>query len=400
MLRGKTIVLGITGGIAAYKSAELVSALRKKGAEIICIMTAAACEFITPLTLSTLSGNPVYKEMFAERAVPEVEHIALADRAELFIIAPATANIIGKIASGIADDILTASVMATTAPVLIAPAMNVHMYQNPTVQDNIRRMQANGYCIVEPEEGFLACGYEGKGRLAGIDKIIDQAEILLNKEKPLKGKKVLVTAGPTCEPIDPVRYITNHSSGKMGYALAKWAFLLGAETTLISGPTSERILDGIELIKIDTALEMKDNVFKHFEQSDIIIKAAAVADYRPKHVQGDKIKKKPGDLLLELERNPDILAELGKVKGRRVLVGFAAETRDVLPNAQEKIINKNLDFIVANDLTVPGAGFGTDTNIVTLLFADGKIKDFPLLSKEQAAKEILLEALAIYTNRK
>lgn len=395
MFEGKNIIVGISGGIAAYKSADIVSRLKKRGADVFCVMTDAAKEFITPLTLRTISQNPVFFDMFTEKRLTNVEHIGLADKADLFIIAPATANIIGKISCGIADDLLTTTVMATRAPVLLAPAMNVNMYLNPIVQENIERLSRLGYSFVEPEEGILACGYEGKGRLADPEIILDMAELLLQKDKPLTGKKVLITAGPTNEPLDPVRFITNHSSGKMGFALARQARLLGGDVTLVSGPVNNQVPCGIKLINIQTALEMREAVLAHFADCDIVIKAAAVADYRPKHRADDKIKKQSGDLSLELERNPDILAELGQNKRQQVLVGFAAETRDVLKYAVEKVRKKRLDFIVANDLTKPGAGFAGDTNIVTLIFADGEIKELPQMSKDETAREIIKSAISL-----
>lgn len=398
MFRGKNIVLGITGGIAAYKTADIVSRLKKKGAEVTCIMTDSAREFITPLTLRTISQNPVYYNMFSETRLANVEHIALADKADLFMIVPATANVIGKVSCGIADDLLTTTIMATKAPVLFAPAMNVNMYMNPIVQENIERLKRAGYYFVEPEVGLLACGYEGKGRLAEPDTIIDAAEELVVREKPLKNKKVLVTAGPTCEAIDPVRYISNHSTGKMGFALARQACLLGAEVILVSGPVNCRI-NGVTLVNVQTAVEMREAVLEHFTGCDIVIKAAAVADYRPKHKASDKIKKQPGDMFLELERNPDILAELGQKKEKRVLIGFAAETKELLKYASGKVKAKNLDFIVANDLTRPGAGFAGDTNIVTLIFADGSLKELPLLSKDETAREILREAFQLLRDK-
>lgn len=399
MFKNKNVVLGISGGIAAYKCAELVRLLVKRGAAVYCVLTRSAQEFITPLTLRTLSQNPVFYDMFTEQRLSNVEHIALADRADLFIVAPATANLLGKVANGIADDLLTTSLMATRAPVLFAPAMNVNMYENPIVQDNIRKLQGLGYNFAEPEEGDLACGYQGRGRLAEIEVIMALAEELLAAEKPLMGRKVLVSAGPTREPFDPVRYISNYSTGKMGYALARQARLLGAQVTLVSGPTYLSKPPGVNLIQIETALQMRDAFMRCYAEADIIIKAAAVADYRPKLKAKDKIKKKDGDLSLELERNPDILAELGQQKGERVLIGFAAETQDVLANATEKIRKKNLDFIAANDLTQPGAGFGCDTNVVNLLFANGERQELSQMSKEEVAREILLAAAKILEQR-
>ena len=400
MFKDKNIVVGVTGGIAAYKSAELVSRLRKKGAQVYCVMTRSAQEFITPLTLRTLSQNPVFTEMFAEPRLWNVEHIGLADRADLFMVVPATANLLGKVCHGIADDLLTTAVMATRAPVLIAPAMNVHMYENPVTQANIKRLKELGYFFVEPECGDLACGYEGRGRLADLAVIMERAEELLVQDKPLCGMKALVTAGPTREALDPVRFLTNHSSGKMGYALAKQARLLGADVVLVSGPTGLRPFSGVRIVNVNSAREMYEAVWQHYEESDIVIKAAAVADYRPKTTAVDKIKKQDGELCIELERNPDILAELGKKKGSKILVGFAAETQDILSQAAEKIKKKNLDFIVANDITKAGAGFAYDTNIVTLLYPDGEMKKLPEMTKEEAALLILQEIVTIIKGRR
>ncbi len=395
MFKDKTIVVGVTGGIAAYKAAELVSRLRKAGAQVICVMTKAAENFITPLTLQTLSQNPVYSDLFARPLKWNVEHIAVADQADLFIIAPATANVLGKVCHGIADDFLTTTIMATKALVLFAPAMNVNMYANPVTKANIKRLRELGYHFVEPATGMLACGYEGQGRLAEIDDILEAAEYLLVQDKPLLGQKVLVTAGPTMEALDPVRYITNHSSGKMGFAVAKQAKLLGAEVTLISGPTNLKPFSGIRLVRVKSARDMEKAVLEHYTDAQIVIKAAAVADYRPKHISSQKIKKQDGDLFLELERNPDILAILGQNKGDRILVGFAAETEEVLANAVSKMRRKNLDMIVANDLTRSGAGFNSDTNIVTILKADGSTRKLALMSKAEVAREILDEVIKI-----
>lgn len=395
MFKDKTIVVGITGGIAAYKSADLVSQLKKAGAQVICIMTKSAEEFITPLTLRTLSQHPVYTELFAEPIKWNVEHIAVADCADLFLVVPATANILGKVCHGIADDFLSTTIMATKAPVLFAPAMNVNMFENPVTQSNIQRLKELGYHFVEPGTGFLACGYEGKGRLAEQDDILDTAEYLLSQDRSLSGLNILLTAGPTQEALDPVRYITNHSTGKMGYALAKQARLMGAEVTLISGPTNLKAFAGVEVIRVNSAREMHQAVLNHYSQAQVVIKAAAVADYRPKVTSNQKIKKKDDDLLLELERNPDILAQLGQDKGSRLLIGFAAETNEVLENAAHKVAKKNLDMIVANDLTEPGAGFACDTNIVTLLFANGSTRKITQLSKDEVAREILGEIIKL-----
>lgn len=391
MLAGKTIVLGITGSIAAYKAAEIVSRLKKKQAKVKVIMTRAATEFITPLTLQTLSQNPVAVEQFAEPKNWEVEHISLAEQGDIFLLAPASANLLGKLAAGIADDLLTTTIMATTAPVVIAPAMNVKMYENFITQGNIKKLSDLGYYFIEPAFGRLACGYEGKGRLAEIDTIIEAVEKIVLRQEDLAGKKIIVTAGPTREPIDPVRFLSNHSTGKMGYALAEAAAQRGAEVILVSGPTFLPVPPKVKMIKVQTAREMRDAVFTHLPDSQIIIKAAAVADFRPKMVFEQKVKKGSDSQRweIELERNPDILYELGQNKGKRILVGFAAETQDLISNALAKISKKNLDFIVANDLTLEGAGFGTDTNVVKIITKNGEVEELPQMTKYDLAHRIL-----------
>lgn len=394
-LENKNIVLGIAGGIAAYKSAELVRKLIKKGAHVNCIMTEAAQKFVTPLTFRTLSNNPVLTEMFGEPRQWNVEHIGIADLADLFMVVPATANILGKVCHGIADDFLSTSIMATKAPVLFAPAMNVNMYNNCVTQKNINELTRFGYHIVSPASGDLACGYQGEGRLAELDDIVDMAEYLVVQDKPLQDMKFVVTAGPTREALDPVRYITNHSSGKMGYSIAKIACILGAKVTLISGPTTERPFSGVNCIRVESAREMCEAVLNEAKDSHVVVKCAAVADYRPKVISQEKIKKKDEDLVLELERNPDILALLGEDKGQRILVGFAAETSNVLQYAAEKARRKNLDLMVANDLTREGAGFACDTNIVSLIYPNGDIKNLSLMRKEEAALEIIREIIRI-----
>lgn len=396
MFKNKCVVIGVTGGIAAFKAAELVSMLKKQGADVHVILTAGAQKFVTPLTLQTLSRNPVIVDMFDEPKTWEVQHIALADKADLFMIIPATANFLGKVANGIADDMLTTTVMATKGPVLIAPAMNVNMYSNPIVQENIAKLRKLGYYFVEPDEGMLACGYEGKGRLAGLDRVIAKAHETLNTKKDLLGKKVLVTAGGTREAIDPVRYISNHSSGKMGYAIAQCAVARGAEVYLVSGPTALDKPSKVNFIAIESALEMYNEVHKLFPEMDIVIKAAAVADYKPKIVAEKKIKKLNEELTIELEKNPDILLSLGKIKSTQVLVGFAAETNDLVTNAKDKIKRKNLDFIVANDVTQAGAGFGTDTNIIKIIYPNGNILDLPIMTKKEVANIILDKASNIF----
>jgi phosphopantothenoylcysteine decarboxylase/phosphopantothenate--cysteine ligase len=389
VLAGKNVVIGVTGGIAAYKAVEIVSLLKKAGACVHVIMTQSAAEFVTPLTFREMSGNPVAVSMWDEPKQWHVAHIALATLADILVIAPATANIIGKIANGIADDMLSTTVMATQAPVLLAPAMNTHMYQNPVVQNNLSKLASFGYYFVDPESGLLACGTEGPGRLAAPGRIVEEIAAVLSAREILKDKKVLITAGGTREPIDPVRFVGNRSSGKMGYAIAKAAAEMGANVVLVSGPVSLPTPPGVRRIDIETAAAMRDAVLSEYDDTDIVIKAAAVADYRPKQPAGQKIKKTEDSLVLELEKNPDILSELGQHKQKQFLVGFAAETQDLLLHAQEKLSRKNLDMIVANDVTLPGAGFNTDTNIVKLIFRDGQIEDLPLMSKDEAARVIL-----------
>jgi phosphopantothenoylcysteine decarboxylase/phosphopantothenate--cysteine ligase len=388
MLKGRKIVLGVTGGIAAYKAAELVRELVKAQAEVHVVMTRNAQAFITPLTFQTLSGNPVTTELFNLIAESEIGHIALADRAEVLVIAPATANIIGKIAAGIADDMLTTIVMATQAPVLLAPAMNVHMWENPICQENIQSLRSRGYHFIDPEAGELACGYEGIGRLAEIPVIVEEIRALLSP-KDFSGEKILVTAGPTEESIDPVRFLSNRSSGKMGFALARAARRRGAEVTLISGPTALPVPPQMRSIAVRSAAQMREAVFNHLESASILIMAAAVSDYRPKQKAPEKIKKSKLETVLELELNPDILAEAGKKKNSRILVGFAAETENLLQSTREKLEKKNLDLIVANDVTLPGAGFKADTNIVKIMDRSGKVEELPLMTKEDLADRIL-----------
>ncbi|HJV35320.1 bifunctional phosphopantothenoylcysteine decarboxylase/phosphopantothenate--cysteine ligase CoaBC [Geomonas sp.] len=388
MLKGKVIVLGVTGGIAVYKAVELLRLLTKAGAQVHVVMTRAAIEFVAPLTFQTLSGNPVHLELFNLISEQEIGHISLAERADLFLIAPATANFVGKVAAGLADDLLTTTVMATKAPVLIAPAMNVNMYHNPIYQENEERLKRHGYLFVPPACGMLACGYEGEGKLPDPTVILEEAIAALTPKR-LSGRRVLVTAGPTLEEIDPVRYISNHSSGKMGYAIARQARLRGAEVTLVTGPTALSVPCGVKVIRVESALQMRDAVVKAVEETDIVIKAAAVADYRPKLRAGMKVKKNAAELAIELEKNPDILSEIGARKGNRVLVGFAAETQDLLGNAKSKLEKKNLDMVVANDVSQVGAGFNVDTNIVKMLFADGRVEELPIMGKDEVAGIIL-----------
>jgi phosphopantothenoylcysteine decarboxylase/phosphopantothenate--cysteine ligase len=388
MLKGKKIVLGVTGGIAAYKAAELVRELVRVEAEVYVVMTKGAQAFVTPLTFQTLSGNKVTTELFSLIEESEIGHISLADRADVLVIAPATANIIGKIAGGIADDLLTTIIMATKAPVLLAPAMNVHMWENTICQENIEKLRSRGYHFVDPESGELACGYEGKGRLAEVSSIVEEISSILSP-KDLTGETILITAGPTEEPIDPVRFITNRSSGKMGFALARAARRRGAEVTLINGPVAIPAPQQVKCIGVRSAAQMQEAVLTNLETASILLMAAAVSDYRPQKTASGKIKKSEAKTVLELERNPDILTEAGKRKGQRILVGFAAETENLLQNARGKLKEKNLDLIVANDVTLLGAGFKVDTNIVKILDRSGKVEELPLLTKEELADRIL-----------
>ena len=421
MLHNKTIVIGVTGGIAAYKTCDVISKLRKRGASVYIIMTEAAGKFVTPLTFQTLSNHFVVSDMFAEPKTWEVEHIALAKKADLMVIVPATADIIGKVAAGIADDMLTTTVMASRAPVLFAPAMNTGMYRNPIVQGNIQKLKALRYLFVEPVCGMLACGDEGEGKLAEVDTIVEAIDAFLSGQsapagtatpsaaepvcvecraapQDLKGKRFLVTAGPTREPIDPIRYITNRSSGKMGYAIAAQAAKRGAEVTLISGPANLEVPAGVhKIVRVETAEHMYRAVTAAFPDHDAVIQSAAVADYKPKHCSDVKIKKTDDDLYIELERNKDIAYEIGKIKGNKILVGFAAETNDMLAHAVEKIKKKNFDFIVANDVTQAGAGCGADTNIITIIDAQGNKREYPQLSKTEVADIILDAVAALFT---
>lgn len=389
MQEKRTVVLGVTGGIAAYKALDIVSRLRKKDINVHVIMTKSAAEFVTPLSFQSLSQNYVVEDMFAEPKSWDIEHISLASKADLFVIAPASANMIGKIANGIADDMLSTTVMATKAPVLLAPAMNTNMYDNPIVQKNIEFLKSMGYFFIEPDEGRLACGVTGKGKLAEPEKIVDVIDMLLHKNKDLAGKKVLVTAGPTREDIDPVRFITNRSSGKMGYAIARAARNRGADVTLISGPVGLNPPEKVRYVGVYSADDMYREVVNHFEDADIVIKSAAVADYRPKDKSNIKIKKSDDDMEIPLTRNKDILKELGKMKKNQILVGFAAETNDLIQNAQRKVLKKNLDAIVANDVTMEKSGFNTDTNTVKIIDKSGNILEFPNMSKDEVAHNIL-----------
>jgi len=391
-LHGKAALLGVTGSIAAYKAVDLASRLTKLGASVNVIMTQNATRLLAPLTFQSISRNPVVVDMFAEAADWQPKHISLADRADILVVAPATANIIAKLAHGIADDMLSTTALAVRCPILIAPAMNCHMLNNSIFQENMEILRRHGFAFVEPEYGQLACGYEGKGRLANAEKIIQEIQRLVNKPSDLKGKKILVTAGPTHEALDPIRFITNRSSGKMGYAVAEASSSRGADVTLISGPSALPDPRDVTLIKVESAIQMRDAVLKHAPQADVVIMAAAVSDYRPQNISPQKIKKGQGQMTLVLERNPDILAELGQSKpDGQILVGFSMETENVLDNALEKLQKKNLDLIAANDVSQPGAGFGTDTNIVWLIDSSGHKRKLPLMSKRDVADAILDE---------
>lgn len=403
MLSNKTIIVGVTGGIAAYKACDVVSKLKKLNANIHVIMTESACEFVQPMTFQTLSNNFVINDMFKEPKTWEVEHIELAKKADAFLIVPATANFIGKMAAGIADDMLTTTVMATRAPVIIAPAMNTNMYTNRIVQANMDKLGDLGYRFIDPASGRLACGDIGAGKLADVDDILAFIVDFFEKEseaKDLAGRRIMISAGPTIEAIDPVRYITNRSSGKMGYAIAKRAVARGAQVTLVSGKTDLGVPEGLaKFISIESADDLYENLVGEFDSNDVVIQSAAVADYKPKSYSDKKIKKKDSDLRIDLCRNKDIAQELGKIKGNKVLVGFAAETNDVLENAAKKIKKKNLDFIVANDLTMQGAGFSTETNIVKIIEADGRIKEYPKLLKSEVGDIILDKVRDILENK-
>lgn len=393
-LAGKTILLGITGGIAAYKAAALCSRLISLGASVRVIMTKGATEFITPLTLQTLSRHPVATDVFDERDASIVQHIDWADSADLVVIAPATANILSKMANGLADDMLSTTVLAATAPLLVAPAMNVHMWEHPAVIDNVNKLASRGVTFVEPGTGQLACGYVGKGRLAEPDEIAGAVVAMLAGHRPLSGKRVLVTAGGTVERIDPVRYITNDSSGKMGFAIAEAARDLGAEVTLVCGKTEAAVPNGVQVVKVDSALQMYDAVMARLPQIDIIVKAAAVADYRPLHKEEHKIKKTSEVLKIELVRNPDILQAIGEWrfgqadKDKPFVIGFAAETTELERHALDKLNRKKCDLIVANNVTQPGAGFGTETNIVSVYGKEGLVEQIPQMSKRAIADKL------------
>ncbi|MBE6070937.1 MAG: bifunctional phosphopantothenoylcysteine decarboxylase/phosphopantothenate--cysteine ligase CoaBC [Clostridium butyricum] len=384
----KNVLLGVSGGIAAYKALEIVSQLKKRDIEVNVIMTENATKFVTPLSFQSLSQNIVAVDTFSEPKAWEIAHISWAEKADVMLIAPATANIIGKVANGIADDMLSTTIMATKAKVIFALAMNTNMYENRIVQDNIEKLKSYGYEFVEPAEGRLACGTTGKGKLEDPTAIVEKVLMELECTKDLVNKNVLVTAGPTLAPIDPVRYITNRSSGKMGYAIAKEARNRGANVTLVSGPTSLEPPKGIEFVKISTNEEMKNEVLKRFDACDIVVKAAAVADYKPKSYSNQKIKKKEGDLEIALTRDNDILMELGKIKETQVLVGFAAESQNLRENALSKLQRKNLDYVVANDITSSDTGFGVEDNKVIIISKDNDEISLEKMSKEKIASNL------------
>ena len=399
MLKDKTVVIGVCGGIAVYKACDLVSKLKKTGVNVHVIMTKSATEFVAPLTFQTLSQNYVVEDMFESPKTWDVEHISLAKKADVFVLAPSTANVIGKVANGIADDMLTTTIMATKAKVLVAPAMNTNMYENPVVQRNIQTLKDLDYKFVEPESGRLACGDIGSGKLASVDTIFNSIIELLEIKKDLEGTSMIITAGPTVESIDPVRYITNRSTGKMGYSIAKKAIERGADVTLVSGPTNIVPPKNLKkFIQIESAEDMYNAVLENMDENEVIIKSAAVADYRPKEYSDNKIKKSDDDLSIRLDRTKDIALELGKIKNNKILVGFAAETNDLLENAKNKIQKKNLDFIVANDLTQDGAGFGVDTNIVKIIDREGVIQEHPKMKKEEVA-DVILDKIKTLLNK-
>jgi len=391
------VVLGVTGCIGAYKACEVLRELQRQGVDVHVVMTAAATRFVSPMTFEALSRHPVFHDQWALGENGEIRHVSLADDAELLLVAPATANSLGKFAHGIADDALSTLYLATRAPVLVAPAMNVNMFDHPAVQQNIATLRARGVGVVEPGDGYLACGWLGKGRLAEVDAIVQAALARLGARRDLERETVLVTAGPTLEDLDPVRFVSNRSTGTMGYRLAEAARDRGARVVLVSGPTALPAPAGVTLESVRSAAEMKAAVERHVGQATVVIAAAAVSDYRPAEPSDSKLKKADGPLRLELVRTPDILKSLGEAKGGRLLVGFAAETEDLLANAQKKLAAKNLDLIVANDVTAAGAGFGGETNAVVLLRKDGQRRDVPLTSKRDVAERILDEVIALRT---
>jgi phosphopantothenoylcysteine decarboxylase/phosphopantothenate--cysteine ligase len=393
------VVLGVTGGVAAYKACEVLRELQRRGVDVRVVMTAAATRFVTPMTFEALSGHPVLHDQWAPGAGGGIRHVSLADEADLLLVAPATANVLGKLARGIADDALSTLHLATRAPVVVAPAMNVNMLAHPAVQENLAILRGRGVRVVEPGEGYLACGWLGRGRLAEPLEIVEAAVAALQRRRDLEGETVLVTAGPTVEDIDPVRFVSNRSSGKMGYRLAEAARDRGARVALVSGPVSLSPPGGVEVVPVRSAEEMQRAVAERVGPATVVIAAAAVSDYRPARASTSKLKKGKGPLTLDLVRTPDILEGLGRAKAGRILVGFAAETGDILENARKKLEAKNLDLVVANDVTRPGAGFGGDTNAVVLVRRDGSRADVPLASKREVAERILDEVRALRAAR-
>lgn len=389
MLNGKTIVLGVTGSIAAYKIANLASMLVKQHATVHVIMTKNACNFITPTTFETLTGNKCLIDTFDRNFEFQVEHVALAKRADVFLVAPASANVIGKLASGICDDMLTTTIFATKAPKLISPAMNTNMWENPILQDNLRKLERFGYEVIQPAAGRLACGDTGSGKMPSEETLMEHILLTVAKEKDLKGKNILITAGPTQESIDPVRFITNHSSGKMGYAIAKMAKLRGANVTLVSGPVAIKAFEGIKVVDVKSAEDMYQAVTQRSEANDILIMCSAVADYTPQNYSDQKVKKKDGDLSIPLSRTKDILKYLGEHKPEgQVLVGFSMETENLIENSRQKLTKKNADLICANSISGNETGFAVDTNRVTLI-SQSEVKELPLCTKEETADLIL-----------
>ncbi|WP_374056612.1 bifunctional phosphopantothenoylcysteine decarboxylase/phosphopantothenate--cysteine ligase CoaBC [Rossellomorea sp. FM04394] len=397
MIKGKKILLCVSGGIAVYKAAALTSKLVQSGAEVKVIMTDSARKFVAPLTFQALSRQDVYWDTFDEKDSAKIAHIDLADWADLVLVAPATANIIGKLANGIADDMISTTILATTSKVWIAPAMNVHMYDHPAVKRNINTLFGFGYEFVEPSEGYLACGYVGKGRLEEPERVVELIDRYFSDHDRegllLQGKRVVITAGPTREMVDPVRFFSNRSTGKMGYAFAEAAVSLGAQVVLISGPSHLPVPRGVELVSVMSAEDMYNAVHAAFPTADIVVKSAAVADYRPREIFEDKLKKKDGNLVIEFERTKDILKSLGDIKNHQYLIGFAAETTNVEEYAKAKLEKKRADMIVANNVKETGSGFGTDTNRVSIVTKGGDVRDLPLLSKVDVAKEIYKEAV-------
>ena len=394
-LDNKNILIGVTGGIAAYKVVEVASRLKKLGANVKVVMTKAATEFVSPRTFQEITKNAVYVEMFGDAANFNVAHISLANFADLVLVAPATANFLAKAAHGIADDLLTTTILATTAPKIFSPSMNTNMLENPATQNNLKILEGRGIKILDSAEGQLACGISGKGRLPEPEKICEEILKFFSTEKLLSGKKILVTAGGTLEPIDPVRYIGNRSSGKMGFEIAKAAKNFGAEVILIAGNTQLQPPKNLKFVKVESAVEMREKVLSEFDSVDAVIMSAAVADYRVKNISPQKIKKSEENLTLELVKNPDILKELGTLKTKQILIGFAAETENLFEYAKKKLVEKNLDFIVANNVAVEGAGFETDTNIASIINRVGEIENFALMSKAELADKIIYKLIEI-----